>query len=129
MNHATAKTALAASIATLGLTFFPASAQAQTSPDVHVTGVERWCGNAVTIYEFHLRNLGDQARRGVRVEIQRETGFSETFSTRVRQGWGKVDRVRLARGEQARITFRSQRRVILSAPLSGDCPTRGQAAS
>lgn len=130
MNHATAKTALAASIATLGLTFFSASAQAQTSPDVHVTA-DRWCSqsstgeNDMTMYEFHLRNLGDQRRRGVRVRVRRETGFSELYAVRVRRGWGDLERVWLAPGERATVTFRSQRRVILWAALVGDCPTKG----
>lgn len=121
MNHATARTAFAALISALGLTFFVTpAAHAQSSPEVHVTSVERVCGNDTTVYEFRLQNLGGQ-RRDVRFRVRYGNGFSETFTTSIRRGRGSLERVRLTQGTRATATVRSQGRVILRAPLTGDC--------
>lgn len=126
MRNATALRALIGAvfsmIAALGLAS-PAQARA-ASPDVHVTGVVRVCGNDVTVYHFRLENFGDRTR-GVRGRtVYTGQGFSVFFSRHVRTDWRTIHRVRMRPGERAVVTFRSQGAVIMRVPMVGDCPTK-----
>lgn len=128
MKNATALRALFGAvfsmIAALGLAVVaPAQARA-ASPDVHVTGVVRVCGNDVTVYHFRLENFGDRSRKVNGRAVYNGQGFYESFSRHVRTDWRTIQRKRVYPGERVTVTFRSQGQVILRAPLVGDCPTK-----